>query len=449
MKINPLIISFNYNNKVALLSVCLFLGFVVSGQQIEKLDFEQTVQKGLSQVPYLESVELNIEKARILEKQAKFEQLPSINFGANHGYNWGQSIDPFTNQFATDRIRTNNFYVRSTWAIFEGLSVRYRIGLSKLSRVDAEKQLELEQRNYKIKLAGAYAKLQLDILSLNMMREQLYLSRELLRNTKALSDIGRATYIDNSIFESLYANDSAAVLMAKNDKEYAVFVLQQMINSHDKTEQFKEEELDNVIDQLKIYDNLDLSTFPELELAKLQKEIKRLEYKWSKSAMLPHLYLNSALGTGYSGNNTELIGTEFIPKPFFVQMDENFYQTAVLTLNIPVFNHLRVRSAVKIAEVEMTQADLAYDQYFLELNNQIEQLLVELKNEKENAQALQFAKKANEDAFTGVKKQFENGVVNFASYMEARNRNIQAKLAYNESLAKIFALSLILDCYFE
>lgn len=51
---------------------------------------------------------------------AKYNVLPDLNGFASHGYNFGQSIDPFTNEFASTRVRNNSFSLSTNFTIFNG-----------------------------------------------------------------------------------------------------------------------------------------------------------------------------------------------------------------------------------------------------------------------------------------------------------------------------------------
>ena len=55
------------------------------------------------------AVETN--KANLL--QSKLNTLPSINAGASTVNNWGRTIDRYTNEFATNRVRSDNLETRS------------------------------------------------------------------------------------------------------------------------------------------------------------------------------------------------------------------------------------------------------------------------------------------------------------------------------------------------
>ncbi|MBK9627660.1 MAG: hypothetical protein IPO56_08130 [Flavobacteriales bacterium] len=76
--------------------------------------------------------------AAVGKQGAQWGFLPNLNAAATHGYNWGQTIDRYTNTFATDRVRTNNFYLGSDWMLFGGLSQQNQFKQAKLDNLSAE-----------------------------------------------------------------------------------------------------------------------------------------------------------------------------------------------------------------------------------------------------------------------------------------------------------------------
>lgn len=75
----------------------------------------------------LKSGLINSQIASVHLKNSKHNLLPSLNAGVTHGYNWGQTIDLFTNQFATNRVMFDNFYLSSSITLFSGLQNYYTI----------------------------------------------------------------------------------------------------------------------------------------------------------------------------------------------------------------------------------------------------------------------------------------------------------------------------------
>ena len=192
-------------------------------------------------------------------------------------------------------------------------------------------------------------------------------------------------------------------------------------------------------------EDINLDDLQEIQLAVLNKERTELEYKLAKSQLLPTLSLNSAVGSGYSGRNQELVGTTMTPKPMDVQLRENLYQTAVLQLTIPIFNAYRVKSAIKIAQIRMQQASLDLEQVQIDLINSIEGLLLEYENENINRQAKFSVANTNQALFEASEKMFLTGVINYAEYAESKFMATQSRLDYLLSLSQCYGILLTLE----
>ena len=89
--------------------MCTLLG--ASAQQ--KWTLQQCVQRAEEKNLTLRDAQLEAELADKAHDQAYWSFLPNLNAGATHGYNWGKTIDRYTNTFAEERVRTNNFYLSS------------------------------------------------------------------------------------------------------------------------------------------------------------------------------------------------------------------------------------------------------------------------------------------------------------------------------------------------
>ncbi len=432
-------------------SLVLFISLILSETircQQEPLALEELYNKALSNSPKLQSRFLDISIADVAINQAKMDFLPSLNAGATHGYNWGQSIDPFTNTFATGRVRTNNFSVRSTWEIFAGLMKRYNLSLVQLNRQSNEEIFHLERRNFKNEIAAVYAKLQTDYLLKSLYSEQYQLIQTLYANVSAQEKVGRRSPFDKLRIQALMQQDSALIVAADNTIKYTEFVLHQMLNEPDSLaikHQFKILSEKQMIDQLRKYTNWEIDTLQEMRVARLNRSTAELEYKIAKSQIYPVLTLNSAVGSGYSGRNQELVGTTLVTKPMNEQLRENLFQTAVLTLSIPIFNNYRVKNAMKLAEIKMQQADLQILQTRIDLINYIERLLLDYENESVNMRAKKLVLKTNQELFVASEKMFSNGILNYAEFVEAKYAVTQAQLDYFLTLSKCYGILLILE----
>ena len=122
---------------------------------------------------------LNREITEANELTSLGNMLPSLNAQATHGYNWGQRIDPFTNQFATERIRSNNFGVSTGVTLFNGFAL-----------VNTWKQAGLNSESNK----WTYEKMRNDI-ALNVATSYLTVHHGCCKKTAFVSETSLLSYL--------------------------------------------------------------------------------------------------------------------------------------------------------------------------------------------------------------------------------------------------------------
>jgi len=406
-------------------------------------------------IAYADSGNLNLQHkkadlliAEIQYKQSKLNVLPTLNAGGTHGYNWGQSIDPFTNQFATDRVRTNNLYVGSSWSIFSGLQNYYLIQQNNISHQVTEQEIEIQRRNLKIDITAAYMQIVLNHYLIEAAEKQLAYAIESENIAKDRLKGGYATHYEVLSMTSQLIKDSTTLIQAQNNKEYSLLLLKQLLNYQEEiqVEISEIEKLETIPAEI---NKESFSENPEYKLALSRIDLQDFQLKTAKARLLPNLSINSSIGSGYSGNSKTLVGSEFLPKPFEVQMRENFYQSAVLTLNIPIFNNGRVHSEIKIAEAELTKTRLEQEIMVQDLRNQLEKLENEITNEQLNSKALQRALQASEEQFKAATEQYNSGTINVQNYLELRSDLFKTQADYYTSLITLRFKEKMLKTLYE
>jgi outer membrane protein TolC len=100
------------------LSIALLTIIALPAQETWTL--EQCVKRAQERNLDVRNAALDADLADKVHEQAYWSFLPNLNGAATHGYNWGKTIDQYTNTFATDRVRTNNLYLNSDVTLFQG-----------------------------------------------------------------------------------------------------------------------------------------------------------------------------------------------------------------------------------------------------------------------------------------------------------------------------------------
>src|SRR6187399_3277138 len=129
--------------KTKLLSLFILLSALCQGQS--KWDLQTCISYALNHNISLRQNVLNNEINKNNADQSKLAVLPSLNAGFNHVYNFGQTIDRYTNQFADQRVLSQNLYANASVVLWSGLSQYNNIKANEysyLSGVERIKQSE-------------------------------------------------------------------------------------------------------------------------------------------------------------------------------------------------------------------------------------------------------------------------------------------------------------------
>ena len=139
--------------RINFLLLSITMALVAVGQQPWTLD--QCMQRAQERNLDLRNATLDVDLASNAHEQAYWSFLPNLNGAATHGYNWGKTIDQYTNTFATDRVRTNNLYLNSDVMLFQ--SGRKHQVLKRSARDEQAAEKGLESLRNDISTAGVRA----------------------------------------------------------------------------------------------------------------------------------------------------------------------------------------------------------------------------------------------------------------------------------------------------
>ncbi len=411
---------------------------------------EQCIDSALVNNYNIRSANIKYDISSITLKNSKYTYLPSINGGATHGYNWGQTIDPFTNQFATNRVQYNNFYLSSSLVLFSGLQNYYT---NKVAGLDLQSQAynkQIEERNLKIQIATAYLQILLNNDIYEVLQEQLKLT--LIQKERISNLIEAEREPQHKLLEILAQEetDKYNILKAQNDLNYSLLLLQQIMNMpyQPNFNVITFDTLANKTHNNEIDKKLDLSSFPEMKLSDLQIQKQELNTQIAKGRLSPSLSANGSIGSGYSGNNTYLTPNgELQPKPFNTQLNENFYQSLSFTLTIPIFNKNTTKTQIEISKLELEQLKLDKQKQALEIQNKIEQLKMDVSNFKAQLNSLKAVVNANQMNFDNAQIQFKNGYITYNELLEIRNKLFKSQSDLLQIKYSMYSKTLILSFY--
>lgn len=346
---------------------------------------EQCVKRAEEKNLAVLNASLDAELADRTQEQALWDLAPNLNGVATHGYNYGRVVDRFTNTFATDRVRTNNFYLSSTVSLFEGLRKQTVIKRSELDAKAAQQGLDAARNQVRLEVVQAF----LDVLGLRerlaAAEAQAASTREQIARTRALVDAGRLARADLLALESQLAQEEYTITDVTNQRDQRTLALgralqlepRELLEFDIQGPSFGELQVsaptaspDQVLENV-------LRTNPAFAQAETQVASAEKNINIAKAGAVPSLSLNGSIGTGYSGRDIRTVGEPVVGEPLLVgatasgeavfapnvsynteltpfndQLDQNLNESIGFTLNVPLFNNMQNKMAISQARVQ-------------------------------------------------------------------------------------------------
>ena len=210
---------------------CFLVFLVILGSHFSYAQWtlQQCVGTAIERNIGLKKNSLGLEQTKLNQEQALGSFLPNLNGQVSHGYNWGQRIDPFTNQFATQRIQSNSLGLSTSVTLFSGLQ---NVNQYKKAEVDTRAQLltfDYQRNQLALQVSVAY----LNVL----LTKELQASTELTVNrtkqqVKRITDLvnaGNAAEGSLRDVEAQLFSDEASYISAGNNVQSAILDIAQMM----------------------------------------------------------------------------------------------------------------------------------------------------------------------------------------------------------------------------
>lgn len=398
----------------------------------------------------LKSSQLNTKVAYVNLKDSKNNLLPTLNGHVSQGYNWGQTIDLFTNQFATNRVKYNNFFLSSSLVLFSGLQKHYSIRANNINVEQSNLDLKIARRNIKIDVSAAFLQVLLNMEIVSSSEENLTKTIQDMERIEVLLLANQATNYDKVEVETQLLEDNYKLLKAKNDLNFSLLLLQQLLNISPSIdfEVFDSFELE--FNPVLSLDDSTANKLPEVLINNLEIQKQTFLLKSTKGRYYPSLAINGFIGSGYSENNKMLLSNgEFVPKPLSQQMNENLYQSVQLTMSIPLFNRNSVRNQVKINELELESLAISKQIEYNQLKQELEKLWLDIQNIALQLDVLEIIFRKSELNHSNYLVRYLNGDINYYQYIDAKNKMFIAKSNWIQIKYKYLFNQVVLGFYFE
>lgn len=440
----------------------LFLGLMQqSFSQSNVWDLQQCVDYAQKNNISLKQSEITAQINKNNTTQSEAAILPTINAGAQHTYNFGRTIDRYTNTFANTQVLSQNFYISSNVVLWSGLSQYNTIKANQYRYLSSNESYLQQKNDLSLNVATAYINVIFSDEILQISKNQYKITQEQLERTQKLADAG--TLAKSAVYDlkAQLATEEVNVTNSDNNYQIAMLTLKQILNL-DTLNNFNisRPNIDMMNNELAAQS---VQNIYESAL-KNQHSIKASNYNLlaaeknldvARGRVSPTLSATGSLGTGTSALDKRIVSTSVTgvdpvaatldgatvvyqphyqivteKKPFADQFKDNVNKSVGFTLSVPIFNGLQTYTGVKNAKLSTLNAKYAQDLTEQNLYKTIAQAYANARASLNKYNANKASVEANEQSFYYAQQKYNVGAISSFDFNNSQTRlqNAQSNL---------------------
>jgi len=452
--------------------------------QAQSWTLDSCIRHAYTQNISIQLSEETVNLTELTETQAIGSMLPSLNGQATHGYNWGQRIDPFTNQFASSRIQSNNFGIATSVNLFNGLRQVNTLKQAGLNTEKAKWNYEKMRNDVSLNVASAYLAVIINKEFMDIARRTLDGTDRQVKRMEKLVAAGQLAVSNLNDMQAQLASDNASFVIAENNYRLSKLSLMQLLQLDGAgVETFniiipttEEVESLELIANPEVVVEAAINNFPEIKSATTGLAAAALGRKIASAGYYPSLNASFSYGTGFSGAAKVLTGSadtlafpigtvygsgelvtslpqlvysseDYQTKAFGKQLQDNVNRSLFFSLNIPLFNGFVTQTSVKRSDINFRQASLQLEQAKQAIEQSVYQAYNNAKASLANYYAFKTSVAATKKSFEWAELRYEQGMSNINEYADARMRFEIAEANLTRSKYDFIFKLKVLDFY--
>lgn len=393
--------------------------------------------------------------------QSKFNWLPSLNAGANHGWSEGLSFDQTAGRLVNTTTLRGGGSFSANMTLFDGFSNSLNIQRNRFLYKAAEEGVKSNIQNVEAQVVGAFLTVVSTHESLKIAEETRGLLLEQLEREEKRERAGVGNMEQVYNFRSQLAQQDLTIVNLKNTLETSELTLVQLLLL-DTSEDYAfegisatDEKLEESLNDYSSVYNKALEYSPSINSAELNYEASKKALKSAQNYWMPTLSVGASYGTGWSSNAVNILERDPVTNAptrtevidLSTQFENNVSKSASFNLSIPIFNRFQNRSQVQQSKIQMLNSQLNVEQATNTLTNQVQQAYLNLLNAKSTYEAAKTSLLNLNTSYEFAKTRYENGTIDFVTYLQSLNGKNRGELELARSKYAILFRKLILDIY--
>ncbi len=424
---------------------------------------------------------LNNQTNYINRQQYKANRLPSVNGSATQAFNFGRSIDPTSNLFVQQTIKSNNFAANASLILFNGFQNSNNIRQTKELFESGKLDIEKAKNDIRLSIASQYLQISLNTKQLEAAKIQVKTNEELIINQQKLVNAGVQNEANFAAAKAELANAQYQLILIENQVNLGELNMCQLLQiPYDENFQIVPIDLSNTIiesDSALTSKQVYLESreqMPQIKSAMLKIKSSQTALRAAKGNHYPRLTMNFGVQTLYSSQNYEISGITYQQSatpigfvnndpslgvysispvvsrertPFRNQLSDNVSEFVNFQLIVPIFTQKQIWAGEERAKLNIKLAENTQKQTENTLRQDVETAVTNSKAAEARFTFARISLESKKLSYEMAKKRFDAGATSLYDFIRIQSIYQQAELDLIQARYEFYFRNKTIDFY--
>jgi len=382
---------------------------------------------------------INLQQARLQKqtatetrKQSQAALLPSLSATTNQSVGYRPWLETGTTTVTNGTVNNkisktyyNGTYgINASWTVWNGNQNRNQVKLNKVAEEQANLDIAETANSIQERIAQIYVQILYMNEAIHVNEESLNTSKKNEQRGKEFVEVGRMSKADLAQLTAQRATDEFNLVEAKSNLANYKLQLKQLLEITGEEdfdiaipEASDEQALGEIPGLGSVYEKA-LAQRPEIQNAKLSLQSSDLQMKIAKAGHMPTVSLTGGVGTNTASMSSNEWGS---------QIKTNFDASIGASLNIPIFDNRKTKTAVNKAQIQREQALLDIQNEQKQLYSTIEGFWLDANTNQQKFKAAQSSVASEQASYDLLSEQFHVGLKNIVELMTGKDKLLKAQ----------------------
>ncbi|HBO26603.1 MULTISPECIES: TolC family protein [Culturomica] len=409
--------------KGVITSIMIWLAFspvgVKAQDKPEEWNLSRCIRYAREQNIQVKKSKISLEENREQYLKSKAQLFPSLSFSSSHNWvNRPKSVEADENSYS------GNYGFSSSVALYQGGQLRKQVRQQELQNQIQELYIREAENNIEIAITESFLQVLYAMESVGINKNTEEVSRQQCERARQLYTAGSISKSDLAQLESQYSTDKYQTVAARATLEENRLSLKQLLELNIMDDirlnipSLSESDVLKLLPSKQEVYTAALDFMPEIAGSRLSVVSAQSDVAIAKAGYLPSLNLTAGIGTSHvSGSGYS----------FSDQLRHNFNESVGVTLSVPIAGNRKNKSAVKLAQLSVENAELDYLNSQKELLKTVETVYLDALSSQNRYKAAMESVKAAMQSYSLVEEQFNLGMKNTVELLTEKNNLLAAQ----------------------